>query len=85
VVHFRFGPSKLSRNAAGQGRRTPDPSDEVDMSELVDMPRLCAPCCWCDQGIGAGPIEAAGDAGRKANLVDADGNVISAIQVTPSS
>jgi hypothetical protein len=73
------------------------------MSELVDMPRLCAPCCWCDhggsfrrcarrgpttlasRGIGAGPIEAAGDAGRKANLVDADGNVISAIQVTPSS
>ena len=34
------------------------------------------------RGIGAGPIEAVGDAGRKANVVDADGNVISWIQVT---
>jgi predicted enzyme related to lactoylglutathione lyase len=33
------------------------------------------------RGISAGPIESVGDAGRKANLVDADGNVISWIQV----
>jgi glyoxylase I family protein len=35
-----------------------------------------------DRGISPGPIEAVGDAGRKANVVDADGNVISWIQVT---
>lgn len=33
------------------------------------------------RGIGAGPIEAVGQAGRKANSVDADGNVISWIEV----
>jgi len=37
------------------------------------------------RGIRAGPIEAVGDAGRKANVVDADGNVISWIQVATSS
>jgi predicted enzyme related to lactoylglutathione lyase len=31
--------------------------------------------------ISAGPIEAVGDAGRKANVVDSDGNVVSWIQV----
>jgi predicted enzyme related to lactoylglutathione lyase len=33
------------------------------------------------RGINAGPIEAVGGAGRKANVVDEDGNVISWIQV----
>ena len=33
------------------------------------------------RGISAGPTEAVGDAGRKANVVDANGNVISWIQV----
>jgi glyoxylase I family protein len=33
------------------------------------------------RGMRAGPIEAVGDAGRKSNLVDADGNVISMIEV----
>jgi predicted enzyme related to lactoylglutathione lyase len=33
------------------------------------------------RGISAGPIKAVGDAGRKANVVDADGNVISLIEV----
>jgi predicted enzyme related to lactoylglutathione lyase len=33
------------------------------------------------RGISAGPIEAVGDAGRKANVADTDGNVISWIQV----
>jgi predicted enzyme related to lactoylglutathione lyase len=37
------------------------------------------------RGISAGPIEAVGDAGRKANVVDADGNVISWIQVAAGS
>jgi predicted enzyme related to lactoylglutathione lyase len=37
------------------------------------------------RGIFAGPIEAVGDAGRKANVVDADGNVISWIQVATGS
>src|SRR5271155_3898515 len=37
------------------------------------------------RGISAGPIEAVGDAGRKANVVDADGNVISWIQVDTRS
>jgi predicted enzyme related to lactoylglutathione lyase len=37
------------------------------------------------RGIRAGPIEAVGDAGRKANVVDADGNVISWIQVATGS
>ncbi len=34
-----------------------------------------------DRGISAGPVEAVGDAGRKANVADADGNVISWIEV----
>ncbi len=33
------------------------------------------------RGIGAGPIEAVGDSGRKAVVVDSDGNVISWIEV----
>jgi predicted enzyme related to lactoylglutathione lyase len=33
------------------------------------------------RGISAGPIEAVGDAARRANMVDADGNVISWVQV----
>ncbi len=33
------------------------------------------------RGISAGPIEAVGDAGCKANVVDVDGNVISWIEV----
>ena len=37
------------------------------------------------RGISAGPIEAVGAAGRKANVVDAAGNVISWIQVAPGS
>jgi predicted enzyme related to lactoylglutathione lyase len=37
------------------------------------------------RGISAGPIEPVGDAGRKANIVDADGNVISWIQVATGS
>ena len=37
------------------------------------------------RGISAGPIEAVGNAGRKANVVDADGNVISWIQVVTGS
>jgi hypothetical protein len=37
------------------------------------------------RGVGAGPIEAVGDAGRKANVVDADGDVISFIEVTTGS
>jgi predicted enzyme related to lactoylglutathione lyase len=37
------------------------------------------------RGICAGPLETVGDAGRKANVVDGDGNVISWIQVTPGS
>jgi len=37
------------------------------------------------RGIGAGPIEAVGDAGRKANVMDADGNIISWIQVATGS
>jgi predicted enzyme related to lactoylglutathione lyase len=34
-----------------------------------------------NRGIRTGPIEAVGDAGRKASVVDADGNVISWIHV----
>jgi predicted enzyme related to lactoylglutathione lyase len=34
------------------------------------------------RGISAGPIEPVGEAGRKANSLDADGNVISWIEVT---
>jgi hypothetical protein len=34
-----------------------------------------------NRGIRSGPIDAVGDAGRKSNLVDADGNCISCIQV----
>ena len=37
------------------------------------------------RGIIVGPIEAVGGAGRKANAVDADGNVISWIQVATGS
>jgi len=37
------------------------------------------------RGISAGPIEAVGDAARKANVLDADGNVISWIQVDTRS
>jgi predicted enzyme related to lactoylglutathione lyase len=37
------------------------------------------------RGISARVIEAVGDAGRKANVVDADGNVISWIQVGTGS
>jgi predicted enzyme related to lactoylglutathione lyase len=37
------------------------------------------------RGINAGSIEAVGDAGRKANVVDADGNVISWIEVATGS
>jgi predicted enzyme related to lactoylglutathione lyase len=37
------------------------------------------------RGISAGPIEAVGDAGRKANVVDSDGNVVSLIQVASGS
>ncbi len=37
------------------------------------------------RGISAGPIDAVGDAGRKANVVDGDGNVISWIQVVTGS
>ena len=33
------------------------------------------------RGISAGPIETVGDAGRKANVVDADGNVMCWVQV----
>jgi predicted enzyme related to lactoylglutathione lyase len=36
------------------------------------------------RGISAGPIEAVGEAGRKAHSVDSDGNVISWIEVTGS-
>jgi predicted enzyme related to lactoylglutathione lyase len=34
------------------------------------------------RGISTGPIEAVGEAGRKANSVDSDGNVISWIEVS---
>jgi predicted enzyme related to lactoylglutathione lyase len=34
-----------------------------------------------NRGIRAGSIEAVGDAGRKSNVKDADGNIISCIQV----
>jgi predicted enzyme related to lactoylglutathione lyase len=34
-----------------------------------------------ERGISSGPIDAVGEAGQKANLMDADGNVISLIQV----
>src|SRR5271156_5341364 len=37
------------------------------------------------RGIIAGPIEAVGESGSKANVVDADGNVISWIQVATGS
>jgi predicted enzyme related to lactoylglutathione lyase len=38
-----------------------------------------------NRGIRSGPIEAVGDAGRKSNVMDADGNVISCIQVVTGS
>ncbi len=37
------------------------------------------------RGIDAGPIEIVGEGARKANVVDADGNVISVIEVAPGS
>ena len=37
------------------------------------------------RGIAAGPIEAVGEAGHKSNVVDADGNVISWIEVATAS
>jgi predicted enzyme related to lactoylglutathione lyase len=37
------------------------------------------------RGISGGPIEAVGDAGRKANVVDPDGNLVSWIQVAAGS
>jgi glyoxylase I family protein len=36
------------------------------------------------RGISAGPVEAVGQAGRRANSVDSDGNVISWIEVAGS-
>ncbi len=38
-----------------------------------------------DRGISSGPIEAVGDAGLKSNLTDADGNLITWIQVAKGS
>ena len=38
-----------------------------------------------DRGITTGPIEVVGDGGRKANVVDSDGNVFIWIQVAASS
>jgi predicted enzyme related to lactoylglutathione lyase len=46
---------------------------------VTDLDQVVAE--FSGRGINAGPIEAVGDAGRKANVVDADGNVISWIQV----
>ena len=46
---------------------------------VTDLDQLVAELSG--RGINAGPIEAVGDAGRKANVVDADGHVISWIQV----
>jgi hypothetical protein len=46
---------------------------------VTDLDQLVAELSG--RGIKAGPIEAVGDAGRKANVVDSDGNVISWIQV----
>ena len=34
------------------------------------------------RGVGCGPIEAVGDAGRKAPFTDADGNTVAFIEVT---
>ncbi len=38
-----------------------------------------------NRGISAGPIESVGDAGRKSNVMDADGNVISFVRVNVGS
>ncbi len=38
-----------------------------------------------NRGISSGPIEAVGDAGLKSNVADADGNLISWIQVAMGS
>ena len=46
---------------------------------VTDLDQLVAELSG--RGINAGPIEAVGDAGRKANVVGADGNMISWIQV----
>jgi hypothetical protein len=43
------------------------------------MGKGCGPP-W-DGPVQSGPIDAVGDAGRKSNLVDTDGNSISCIQV----
>jgi predicted enzyme related to lactoylglutathione lyase len=49
---------------------------------VSDLEQLVADLA--DRGISPGTIEAAGDAGRKADVVDPDGNVISWIQVATS-
>jgi hypothetical protein len=41
--------------------------------------------CLADRGIKTGPIEAVGTAGRKSNVMDSDGNVISFIEVATES
>jgi predicted enzyme related to lactoylglutathione lyase len=46
---------------------------------VSDLDRFVADLA--SRGISAGPIEPVGDAGRKANVVDADGNIISWIEV----
>jgi hypothetical protein len=50
---------------------------------VSDLDRFVADLA--SRGIKGGPIESVGNAGRKANVVDADGNVIGWIQVTTSS
>jgi predicted enzyme related to lactoylglutathione lyase len=50
---------------------------------VSDLDRLVADLA--SRGISPGAIETVGDAGRKANVVDADGNVISWIQVATDS
>jgi len=48
----------------------------ISVSDLVQFVNDLA-----SRGISVGPIEAVGDAGRKANVVDPDGNVISWVEV----
>ncbi len=50
---------------------------------VSDLDQLVADLA--SRGIGTGSIEAVGEAGRKSNVTDADGNVISWIQVARSS
>jgi len=50
---------------------------------VSDLGRIVADLA--SQGISAGPLESVGDAGRKANVVDADAYVISWIQVATGS